>query len=456
MNNQNYKNSGQFQSVPHIIQPVDHIPNQPYQVQASKPANDPTQANVAFNQSQEGPLTSGFLSPQTNLENSSMQQRQTDLASEQTAKLPSTKQQNTFISFKVERWKTNRKVLVLTSLCLLLLIGTVTYALYEFVLKGPPDVTLYRVSMKSVNQDIGGGGIAYPVQRLDIAYPFTANVLAVYVQPGEKVTPKQPLMQLDLSQVNAQYITQLNAQVSQAYQNMLAAQAYLDSVSATGNSVEIAQARQQYANAQASYKALQDETSATSLHQGKIISSISGTVTAVNVYQGQSIAANHVLLTIFDESSIIIRTSMPLSDYGHVQINQPAQVTPSTSTAQSFNGKVISIIQSANSQSGTFEVWVSVDNTTGDLLPGMSAFVHIQDTIHALVVPRLAVLNPDLDSIVFVVRQQHVYIQTVQIVEYEGDTLIIGSGLHVNDLIVLVGLSSLHNGQAVHVTSIEN
>lgn len=453
MNNQNDGNNRQFHSVPPVVQPVVNLPNL---VKSPMPGFDPTRANVPSNESQDGPLTSMLRSPRTNLGNPSTQQRQTHIASEQTVKLPSTKPPNTFISSQVKRWKTNKKVLVLTSLCLLLLLGAVTYALYQYVLKGPPDVTLYRVSMKSVNQDIGGGGIAYPVQRLDIAYPFTANVLAVFVQPGEKVTPKQPLMQLDLSQVNAQYITQLNAQVSQAYQNMLAAQAYLDSVLATGNSVEIAAARQQYSNAQASYKALQDETSATSLHQGKIISSISGTVTAVNVYQGQSIAANHVLLTIFDESSIIIRTSMPLSDYGQVQINQPAQVTPSTSTAQSFNGKVISIIQNANALSGTFEVWVSVENTTGELLPGMSAFVHIQNTIHALVVPRLAVLNPDLDSIVFVVRQQHVYIQTVQIAEYEGDTLIIGSGLHANDLIVLVGLSSLRNGQAVHVTGIES
>ncbi|MEO8972843.1 MAG: efflux RND transporter periplasmic adaptor subunit [Ktedonobacteraceae bacterium] len=445
MNNQNYSNKNQFQSVPSVVQQRGHIP---HQAQSPISISNPTQLNAVSNQSQEEPFIPALPSQQTNLGNSWMQQGQ--------ANLPSTNLQNASIRSRVKRRKMDRKALILASVCLFLLVGVVSYALYQFVFKGTPNVTLYRVSMKSVNEDIGGGGIAYPVEQLNISYPFTANVLAVFVQPGDKVTPKQPLMQLDLSQVNAQYITQLNAEVAQAYQNMLAAKAYLYSVSVTGNSVEIARAQQQYASAQASYNALQEEISASSSQQGKITSSINGTVTAVNVYQGQSIAANHVLLTIFDESSIIFRTSMPLSNYGHVHLNQPAQVIPSGMPDQTFNGKVISIIPNANTQSGTFEVRVMVDNTGGELLPGMSAFVHIPNPVQALAVPRLAVLNPDLDSNVFVVRQQHVYIQHVQILGYEGDTYIIGSGLHVNDLIVLVGLSTLRNGQVVHITGIES
>jgi membrane fusion protein (multidrug efflux system) len=445
MNNQNYRNNHQFQSVPPVVQKGGH---NPHQMQSPISVSDPTQANVVVNQSQEELFTSALPAQQINMGNSWMQQRQ--------ANLPSTNQQNVGRPYQVKRRKMNRKALILASVCLVLLIGVVSYALYQIVFKGPPDVTLYRVSMKSVNEDIGGGGVAYPLEQLNVSYPFTANVLAVFVQPGEKVTPKQPLMQLDLSQVNAQYITQLNAEVAQAYQNMLAAKAYLNSVSFTGNSVEIARAQQQYASAQASYNALQAETSASSQSQGKITSSINGIVTAVNVYQGQSIVANHVLLTIFDESSIIFRTSMPLSNYGQVHLNQPAQVIPSGMPDQTFNGKVISIIPSANTQSGTFEVRVMVDNTGGELLPGMSAFVHIPNPVQALAVPRLAVLNPDLDSAVFVVRQQHVYMQHVQILGYVGDTYIIGSGLHANDLIVLVGLSTLRDGQVVHITGIQS
>jgi len=85
----------------------------------------------------------------------------------------------------------------------------------------------------------------------------------------------------------------------------------------------------------------------------------------------------------------------------------------------------------------------------------MSAFVTIQEPVHALVVPRLAVLNPDLESAVFIVRNQHAYLQHVQVLGYAGDSIIIGTGLTAGDMIVLVGLDSLRDGQEVHVTSVE-
>lgn len=349
-----------------------------------------------------------------------------------------------------------RRIAIISALSLIVMLGAIGFSTWHFVLHAVPDVTLYRVSMQNVSQDIGGGGIAYPVQRLDISYPFSSHILSVFVKPGDKVAPNSPLVQIDLTQVNAQNIGQLNAQVVQAQQDMLAAQSYLSSVSGTGNSIVIAQARQQYTTAQARYNELLAEANAPSLHQGNIISALKGIVTAVNVFPGQFIGAGKVMLTIFDESSIIVRAQISLSNYNQVYIKQSVQVVPSALPGQSYNGNIISIIPNANSQSGTFEVWVEVANINGSLLPGMSAFVRIQNTLRGLVVPRLAVLNPDQSSIVFIIHQQHAYIQHVQVSAYVEDSIIISSGLMPDDLIVLVGLDSLQNGQVVHVTNIES
>jgi RND family efflux transporter MFP subunit len=223
----------------------------------------------------------------------------------------------------------------------------------------------------------------------------------------------------------------------------------------TGNAVIIDQAQQQYATAQSRYAALRAEVDSPALHQGDIISAMSGTVTAINVFPGQVFGANKVMLTIFDESSIIIRVKIPLTSYGQIHSNQLARVTPSALPSVTFTGIVMSIILNADPQTNTFEVWINVVNTTGNLLPGMSAFVSIQGTVRSLVVPWLAVLNPDRDSIVFVVQQGHAHIRHVQITDYSGDTVLIGSGLAANDTVVLVGLDSLQDNQQVNVTSIE-
>lgn len=349
-----------------------------------------------------------------------------------------------------------RNTMRISALCLIVLLCVTGFSLWRFVLHALPEVKLYRVSLQNASQDIGGGGIAYPAQRLDISYPFPSHILSVFVKPGDKVSPNEPLVQIDLSQVNAQNIAQLKAQVAQAYQNVLASETYLATVRRTGNAIYIAQAQQQYADAQARYNELVAEANAPSLHQGNIVSMFDGIVTSVKVFPGQLLAADKIILTIFDESSIIVRVQVALSNYGQVHINQTAQITPSALPNQNFTGAVMSLIPEADPKTGTFEVWIKVPNTTGDFLPGMSAFVRIHTTIRALVVPRLAVLNTDQDSNVFIVRNQHVFLQHVQVIGYMGDSLIIGAGLNANDLIVLVGLNTLQDGQAVHITGIEN
>lgn len=354
--------------------------------------------------------------------------------------------------------KKNRKTVIfaLSIAALTCLVGLAGLVAWRMISPASADVTLYRVSMKKVDLPIGGGGIAYPVQRLDISYPFDAHVLSVFVKPGDRVTLNQSLVQIDLSEVNGERLSTLQAQVAQAYQDMLAAQSYYYSVLKLGNPIVIAQAQQQYTAAQAQYDTLVAEEQAPDLHQGKILSTIAGVVTAVNVFPGQLVSANKIMLTIFDESSVIVHLEVPLSNYGQVRINQPAQATPSALPGQTFNGSVITIIPNVNSQSGTFEVWIMIPNTNGMLLPGSNIYVRIQDTVSALVVPRLAVLNPDLDSTVFIVRQQRAYLQHVQVSGYADDSVLISSGLEVNDLVVLVGLDSLQDGQTVHIAGIES
>ncbi len=97
-----------------------------------------------------------------------------------------------------------------------------------------------------------------------------------------------------------------------------------------------------------------------------------------------------------------------------------------------------------------------VANPQQILLPGMNAFVHIHNAGKALGVPRLAVLNPERESIVFVVRNQHAYIQKVQIVARSVDTIFIDGGISAGDRVVLVGADDLQNGQEISVNGVES
>ena len=114
------------------------------------------------------------------------------------------------------------------------------------------------------------------------------------------------------------------------------------------------------------------------------------------------------------------------------------------------------IIPQADPQTDTFEVWVQVPNPNHALLPGMSAFIQIQLQQESIVVPRLAVLSSNREATVFIVREQHVYLQHVQVIGREHDVLLLASGVDPGDEVVLVGLDKLHEGQQVQIRSVEN
>ncbi len=351
-----------------------------------------------------------------------------------------TKGHNNPSSFKKKRDRWTRGIIIASVVCLCAVVLSIWIKT-----RTAADVSLYQVGNQNVTHYIGGGGTVFPLQQLIISYPVSERVVSVFVKPGDQVSPNQALIQLDPSQ--------LNAQITQASNDVAAAQAFLNSVSAGGNPLEIAQAQQAYNFAKNKYNALVAQASSATLHNGKLITPMSGIVTAVNINPGEVLPANKPLITIMDESKVFVRVKVPLINLQQVRLGQSATVTPSALPNDSFPGVVSTIIPQADPQTDTFEVWVQVINTKGILLPGMSAFARIQEMSSGVTVPRLAVLNQDRESIVFVVRNQKAYVQHVHVTGQSGDTIIVGKGLAPGDRVVLVGADRLRDGQDVRIRS---
>ncbi len=347
---------------------------------------------------------------------------------------------NAPVQKKKLRW--TRAIVVFSAICLCGIVLSIW-----LTTRGATDVTLYQVDNQNVSHAIGGGGIVFPYQQLAISYPSTERVVSVLVKPGDMVTPNQPLLRLDP--------TQLSAQITQASNDVAATQAYLSSVSAGGNSLAVAQAQQEYELAKNKYNALVAQTSSAILHSGNIIAPMNGIVTAVNINAGEVFAANTSLVTIMDESKVVVRVKIPLINLQQIAVGQSATVTPSALPNVNLTGVVSTIIPQADPQTDTFEVWIEVVNTNRTLLPGMSAFARIQEKSVALTVPRLALLNADHESIVFVARNQHAYVEHVQVIGQSGNTMLVSQGLHAGDRVVVVGVDTLRDGQAIRARSVE-
>jgi RND family efflux transporter MFP subunit len=345
------------------------------------------------------------------------------------------------------RRKPARLVLVV-ALCMLVvlflgLIGFVCFKVFFTV----HDVTAFRVGQrKVVSRYIGGGGIIHPRQQVTISYPAPLHIVDVLVKEGDHVKQGQPLIKLDSDQVNAQ--------INRAQEDVNAAQSYLNTVSGSGNPVAIAGANHALEQAQNNLKAIQAQTSSI-LDSNQLVSPIHGIVTNVNASAGSQFAANAALLTVIDLSSVILSAQIPLENLSQVQLGMKALVMPSALPNQTFSGTVTAITPQANAQTDTFPVDIQVVNTQQMLLAGMSAFVRIQGQVNVFVVPRLAVLNPDRESSVFEIHNGHVYLKAVHVVGRSDNDVYVDDGLTHNDLIVLLPLQQMRQGQQIHVIKIE-
>jgi RND family efflux transporter MFP subunit len=331
---------------------------------------------------------------------------------------------------------------IITSLLL-----TIACFLWINLSSAAPDVTLYQVSEQNVTQYSGGSGIVFPRQKFTLSYPELEYAVNILVKIGDHVSTNQPLIKLDP--------TKLNALIKQQSDNVAAAQAYLSRVSASGNAESIANAQQQYTLANNKYNALVAESSSLLLHNGNLISPMNGVITDIEINSGEVFAADTPLLVIMDESTVVVHVQVPLANLSQIHTGEQAIVTPSALPDLNFQGTISSIVPQADPQTDTFEVLVDIPNPQEKLLPGMSAFVRIQATGQALVVPRLAILNPSEEPVTFVVHNQYAYLQPVQIAALIGDRILVREGLKTGDRVVLVGQSTLHNGQRVHVRSTE-
>lgn len=317
------------------------------------------------------------------------------------------------------------------------------------LLRREPRVTLYTVQATMVHTTIGGGGLVYPAQSLNVAYPVSAQVTKINVQVGQVVQPGETLLTLDSAA--------LTAQLSQAYSQWQIAQGFVNTLQSQGASTtQIAGAAQQAAIAKSRYDTLYSQINSTSFNKGNIVSTFAGVVTDINVTAGGYFNANTPLMTIEDQSSLVVRAELPLDQVAQLKTGAQAQVVSDARSNQPVAGTVTAIIPSlSHSGNSTFEAWITVRNVSQLLFTNESVYVRVTGEQLLPTVPELAVVNPDSDSIVYVYDHGKARAAHVVVGARDGDRLGITSGLQAGQQVVLVGQQQLTDNQPVIVSAVQ-
>lgn len=189
------------------------------------------------------------------------------------------------------------------------------------------------------------------------------------------------------------------------------------------------------------------------LDDTSIVAPLSGVVTDRDIKLSDLVSTTQPLFKIVDLYDLEAEVHIPEQDYAKVRRGQEATLKIDAFPEKSFQGKVERKSPVIDSQSGTAEATIAVQNPEGVLRPGMFVRVRIVIAVHpdALIIPREAILMQGERKTVYSVREGAAREVTVRTGFQEGDRVEILEGLTEEDLVVVRGQLGLQGGTKVRI-----
>ncbi|MDH5434390.1 MAG: efflux RND transporter periplasmic adaptor subunit [Gammaproteobacteria bacterium] len=284
-----------------------------------------------------------------------------------------------------------------------------------------------------------------PEQEADVIARSTGLVQNIAVEEGDRVTKGQILAQLDVEQL-ALEVSQLEAtsnklkkelqRQEQLYKRKLTSLDALDKI------------KYEYQSHSATF-----ELAKLKYNYATIEAPIDGIVTERLIKPGNLIRENAVLFKIVNPSSLKAVLHLPEKEVSHVKKGQSVLLSVSAQEDQMFVGHIERIRPSIDSNTGTFKVVASLDNTDNYLRSGMFGKVEVVFEIRKdrLILEQQAIITQDNRSHVFVVEDNKAVQKNVTIGFKHDGMVEILDGLKVNDQVVTTGQQIVKNDSAVEV-----
>ena len=150
-------------------------------------------------------------------------------------------------------------------------------------------------------------------------------------------------------------------------------------------------------------------------------------------------------------AELVAHLKIPQTELSKFTAGDTATFSVDSMPEAEFAATIARISPTIDTRNGTFRATALIDNSDGDLAPGMFGRFTIEYEQHndALVIPVEALIDEDNESTVYVVNDGEVVRRTIKIGITADNNIEILDGLNENDVIVVVGHSGLRNGSKV-------
>ncbi len=303
-----------------------------------------------------------------------------------------------------------------------------------------PEVKIAQVEVRDIPQTETYSATVESDVVNNISPNVNYRIEKIYCEVGDNVKKGQLLVQLDASSLRQTKLQLDNQQIE---------------FNRTKQLYDVGGAsKAEYDNAEMQLDVLKTQY-AQLVENTQLLSPISGVVTARN-YDNGDMYNGTPILTIEKTNPVKLIINVSEEQYKYVKLGQSVDVTLDAYEGEQFTGRVTIINPSIDPSTHTFDVEITIDNSSQKVRPGMFARVTIDFGIMS------RVLVPD-ESLVKQIgagdRYVYVYHQDSQTVSYNkvelgrhiGEAYEIFSGVEVGDYVVVAGQSRLANGVKVKV-----
>ena len=327
-----------------------------------------------------------------------------------------------------------------------------------------PSVVVAKVAARDVAVELQAPVDLRPLEQADVGSKVLGYVDAIFVERGDRVKKGQIVALVRPSDLPDQLaaarssIGQIKAQASLARTNFeraskLAPSGVVSQQELQSASAALASAESAESSAQAQISGL-----AIRLGETRITSPITGYVAARRLDPGALVGppGGGAIITVVRMDRLRVFLSLNEPDAMGVSVGLDAHVELDALPGRGFSGKVVRVAPSFDPLTRTLEAEVQLDNTSGELRPGMYGRGSIRRETH----PNTPVVSVNAVQIssgkryVFVLHDTKVErraITTGAEVE-DGAFLEVRSGLVPGEEVVIAGADGLADGTTVRVT----
>ncbi|MDH6231568.1 multidrug efflux system membrane fusion protein [Mesorhizobium soli] len=309
-------------------------------------------------------------------------------------------------------------------------------------------VKIVEIAKTGGTRELEYSGAVRARTEMNLGFRVAGKITERIVNIGDKVKPGDVIARVDP--------TDYQLAVTSAEANLESAQKQVETASLANKRAEQLYAKQFASEAQRDQAALafkqavsQRDAAISNLQQAQnqvgyteLRSDRKGIVTAINADTGQVVGTGTPVAAVAVDGEKEVQIAVPELEIAQFQPGKQVQVSFWSHDGLKLDGKVREVAGSADAQSRTFSVRVSLPNDKRVLL-GMTA--RIEAAVaggHSFVsVPLSALASQDGKQIVWVVKpdQSTVHAREIKVASFVEDGVQIAEGLEPGDIVVAAG-----------------